>query len=327
MTHDEHLDLLAQAGYSVVPLGRRLLRIGDGELSILARVVPLQQLPSPAIINREIESAQRAGANVPLFLIPRINHTVRRAALRMEVAAVGIADRIVLVDGVITDLSEARREPRPGMRRRPWGRLAVARDIIRRGGRLSSQVATSRAIGISQPAVGKAIATLREAGLLPNDETRVLKRPQLQALVTYAIEQYPGPGGISTYWFGSRVTSAGLDLSALLADTDALISGDFAADAFAPWKQPRTLTIYAPHGVDLVGHGFAESSPKEANVILRVPEDPTIWLTAQEWTDIHPARFTDPLITAWELSESGDVDADQAVDRITQRILDEAGPS
>jgi hypothetical protein len=327
MARDEHLDLLSQAGYTVMPLGPRLVRIEHGEHATTARLVPLQKPPTPATIGREIDRARSLGADAPLFLIPRANDTVRRAALKGDLAAVGAADRVVIINGELVDLSDKSPEPDKTMRRRPWGRLAVARLLVRTGGILSSQITTSTAAGITQPAVSKAYTTLRGEGLLPTDGARKLRPSQLTSLIDYAIHSYPGPGGISTYWYSASSPILTADLKAALTETRALISGDLAADEFAPWKQPRTLTIYAPAGIDLASHGLAESNPDAANVILRVPEDATIWRTAQEWTDTEPTHFTDPIITAWELSQSSDVDADQAVDRIKRRLLDESGLS
>lgn len=324
MAHDEPLDLLTQAGYAVTLLGPRLVLIEDAQRSTKARLVPLRQPPTPAIIGREIERAHDAGADVPLFLIARTNETVRRAALKGDLAAIGAADRIVIVNGELLNLSDEIPETDKPLRRRPWGRLAVARHLIRHGGSASSQVATSAAVGITQPAVSKALTRLRREGLLPSNGARQLTPPQLASLIDYAIDSYPGPGGISTHWYSSSTPVLTVQLKEALAQAGALISGDFAADQFAPWKQPRTLTFYAPTGVDLASHGLAESNPSTANVILRVPEDTTIWRTAKEWTDQTPTRFTDPVITAWELARSSEVDADQAVDRIKQRLLNEA---
>jgi hypothetical protein len=274
-----------------------------------------------------MERARSLGVDFPLFLIPRTNDTVLRAAINGDLAAIGIADRIVIVNGDLVDLSDESPERRPTMRRRPWGRFAVARNIIRRGGTLSSQIATSEATGISQPAVSKAYTILRAEGFLPSGGARRLTQSQFKSLIDYAIDSYPGAGGISTYWYSSSAPTLAVELAEELAEADAAISGDYAADEFAPWKQPRTLTIYAPTGLDLARHGLAESNPSTANVILRVPEDATIWRTAHEWGDARTARFTDPVLTAWELSQSTDVDAQQAVDRVKQRLIDEASPS
>jgi len=325
MTRDEHLDLLSQVGCSVVPLGPRLVRIDNGEQSTIARVVPLQQPPTPATISREVKRARDAGADIPLFLIPRANGTVRNAGMKGELAAVGAEDRTVIVNGQVLDLSGERSTPRSTMRRRPWGRFAVARDVIRRGGTLSSQVAAAEAVGISQPGAGKAIAILRAEGFVPSAGARQLTPPQLKALIDYAIDSYPGPGGISTYWYNSSTPTLVRELAEALHEANALISGDFAADDFAPWKQPRTLTIYTPSGLDFASRGLAESNRSSANVIVRVPEDATIWRTAAKWADRGSARFTDPVITGWELSQSGDVDNGQAIDRVKQRLLQEAG--
>ncbi|QHC57721.1 hypothetical protein [Rathayibacter sp. VKM Ac-2760] len=99
----------------------------------------------------------------------------------------------------------------------------------------------------------------------------------------------------------------------------ALLSGDSAADALAPWRIPTFAVLYAESSLPLESAGFAETDSPEATLRVVVPADRTIWATAAAW---YPSgRTVDPLIAAWDLRQSGGSDADEAVDRLLDEEL------
>ncbi|WP_146069444.1 hypothetical protein [Cryobacterium sp. Y11] len=56
------------------------------------------------------------------------------------------------------------------------------------------------------------------------------------------ISEYPGPGGVSTHWYGLDAPLEQVQVAATLAadlEVDCLFSGDAAADVYAPWRLPQ----------------------------------------------------------------------------------------
>ena len=321
-----HLDLLTQAGFTVVPVTSRDIIIDDGGATT-ARIVGRQRIPRPENIRRDLQV--EADADVLLYLLPRTNDTIRMITRsNPRLAAVGLEDHTIVFKGSMITLSSDP-EPAPAVRRRPWGRFATVREVIRHNGQRPSQTAIALETGISQAAVSQALRYLRDHELLPVDRGRLEGAHSLRALIDYAITEYPGPGGITTYWYDlDHVDATVHKLRDVIDMNDALIGGDLAADEYVPWKSATRLALYFPAGIDMTRYGMAEASREDANITLRIPADASIFRTARAWSKYHekPNRFTDPVMTAWELTQSPDSDADQAVDHL-KRFLESRASS
>jgi hypothetical protein len=100
------------------------------------------------------------------------------------------------------------------------------------------------------------------------------------------LADYPGPRGLSTFWAATgepadqlaRVERLVPELERALA-----VSGDFAADFYAPWRSPTRVIAYVTEHPALQEHGFATVRSAEATVELRTPRDPTILSMSHVW--------------------------------------------
>lgn len=317
MDTSEHLDLLMQAGLSVLPIDSRDVII-DGVTP--ARVLVRTRIPSPENIHRDLQAAGRE--LTLLYLLPRTNPTILKTAQTSpRVAVVGLSDRTVVFRGRVVSLNAAQ-PANATVHRRPWGRFATARELIRHRGTAMTQSAISTATGVTQAAVSKALHVLRSGNLFPVDP-RITDGPNsLRRLIDYAIDEYPGPAGITSHWYSlDTPRETANELRHVLAEAGALLGGDLAADEYAPWKMTSRLAIYSPVGIDFASLGLAEASRNDANIVCRIPADFTIFNTARSWSRDGRPEFTDPIITAWELTQSRDSDSDQAIDQL-RRFLE-----
>lgn len=99
------------------------------------------------------------------------------------------------------------------------------------------------------------------------------------------------------------------------------MSGDVAADLFAPWRVGRRAVIYARTGYDLAEVGFSETTSENATLECVVPANPTIWSTAAAWAAGEGGWTTDPVLVAWDVQRTGGPDAGDAVNKIRQTVL------
>ncbi|KQS71148.1 hypothetical protein ASG41_20575 [Modestobacter sp. Leaf380] len=140
-------------------------------------------------------------------------------------------------------------------------------------------------------------------------------------LADWWLGRYPGPGGITTYWFGfaSAPEQARTAVTALRgAGVPVAVSGDVAADALAAWRRPLRAVVYAaPSGrstpVDLSTVGLTPSGPDEATLELTVPADPGVWAAPDDLDDRVALPLADGVQVLWDLQRSPASDTDQAV--------------
>jgi hypothetical protein len=141
---------------------------------------------------------------------------------------------------------------------------------------------------------------------------------------------YPGPRGLTTFWAATADLGAQFERIEHVArdrgDAPPAVSGDLAADLYAPWRRPSRVVAYVISQPSVEEHGFAVVRPADATVELRTPRDPTVLTMSRELPalrDGSPRRYTDPLIAAWDLSRSSGGDVDSAVDQLRARALRE----
>ncbi|ONH36127.1 MULTISPECIES: hypothetical protein [Protofrankia] len=145
---------------------------------------------------------------------------------------------------------------------------------------------------------------------------------------------YPGPRGLTTYWAATGDIAAQLGSIERVApergDVAPAVSGDFAADFYAPWRRPSHAVAYVISQPPLEEHGFATVRSADATVELRTPRDPTIMIMSRDWPSTGDCtssraqrRYADPLITAWDLHRSPGGDIGSAIDQLRARALRE----
>src|SRR5207245_1486181 len=138
----------------------------------------------------------------------------------------------------------ARRPASPPFPGRGTAIFAVLRRLLVSGGAIR-QAELASTTGVTQPRVSQILSALTKGGLVKRrrDGWQVA---DWEDVLQRWLAQYPGPGGITTYWMGlddpwSQALAA---LSALPAGS--AVSGDLGADLLAPWRQPHRATLYAP---------------------------------------------------------------------------------
>jgi len=93
------------------------------------------------------------------------------------------------------------------------------------------------------------------------------------------------------------------------------ITGQVAADFYAPWARPDHATIWVDRLVDLTAAGCTPATADEATVTLAVPDDPYALDAAVETDGV---LLTDPWRTWLQLAQA---DATEAADHLRARLL------
>jgi hypothetical protein len=208
-----------------------------------------------------------------------------------------------------------------------WTRLAMLRLFALGTAEPWSQSEIARRIGVSHVAVGKQTPLHDELVARTRVGWQVVDRA---ACWDRFMAEYPGPRGLTTYWAATGDLAAQLDRVERVAHgrgcVAPAVSGDFGADFYAPWRRPSRAVAYVITQPPLEEHGFATVRSADATVELRTPRDPTILTMSREWPstrDRFLRRYTDPLMTAWDLRRSPGGDVDSAVDQLRERALRE----
>jgi hypothetical protein len=299
---------------------------GNGRWS-RRQVMLLRHSPSPREIDRAV-TALRSHVDGLLFVVPRAGRALRRAAEDdHRIAYSAVDERIVCFQGETYQAGEQRsgRPLHPG--RTSWTRLAMVRLFALSPAEPLSQSEIARQLGVSHVAVGKH---------LPLADELVKRTPAGWQVADRAgcwdrfMADYPGPRGLTTFWAATCDPAAQIHRIESMArergDVLPAVSGDLAADLYAPWRRPSRVVAYVTSQPPLEEQGFAVVRPADATVELRTPRDPTVLTMSRELParrEGSPRRYTDPLIAAWDLSRSSGGDVDSAVDQLRARALRE----
>jgi hypothetical protein len=302
------------------------LRAGDGPWS-RRQVLLLRHSPSPREIDRAL-TALRPKVDGLLFVVSRAGRALDRATrLDSRVAYAAVDDAVVFFQGELHRAGPGRPVTSVHTVRVSWARLAMLRLFALRPFEPWSQSEIARQLGMSHVAVGKQ---------LPFVDRFIARGPEGWQVVDRAacwdqfLAEYPGPRGLTTYWAATGDLAAQLGRLEVVTrergDVTPAVSGDFAADFYAPWRRPSRIVVYASEQPDLQEHGFATVPSADATVELCTPRDATILTMSRERpskTGRHVRRFTDPLIAAWDLRRSPGGDVDSAADHLRERALGE----
>jgi hypothetical protein len=317
-----------------VGLARRIT--GSAEVEISAgddrwsrrQVLLLRHSPSPAELHRALASAAKSDYDGVFFVVGTAGSTLSQAAERdPRVAYAAIEQGAVSFLGAIYRANDRDLGTVAPPGRVSWTRLAVLRLFALRTQEPLTQSAIARRIGVSHVAVGKQ---------LPGFDGLIERAPggswaaDRAACWDRFMADYPGPYGLASYYAATGEPAE--QLARVVQGAPArfegqlIISGDFAADFYAPWRRPSRILGYVTTQPPLEQHGFAAVRAPEATVELRIPRDRTIQAMARTWVPSdggHARRYADPLITAWDLSRSPGGDAEQAVAKLRNRALRE----
>jgi len=334
---------LLESGVTVRPTGPAQVELlaAEGDAAAVTAVVERRLTAlSPSHVRSHLMHGSPARGEL-LLVVPSASPAALDAAAAAGISVLvadptgtsAVTGRIVLPDRTIelsADLPrpDAGQSPtRPG--RRPWGALTVVRRLLTTGP--ATQVDLGRMAAVSQARVSQALSGLVADGLVRR--TVDAGRPRWaaadwDALVDWWLAHYPGPGGITTYWYGLAGVSeqARAAVAALgAAGMPAVVSGDVAADVLAPWRRPGRAVVYAdPSGSpvhdELTAAGLTPSGAEEATLELIVPADPGVWPAPGTTAADADLPLADPLQLLWDVTRAPGADVDQAVTAL-RRVL------
>lgn len=285
-------------------------------LAVVPRVQSVS--PGPARIAADVRSAGRRRV---LYVLPRLGRAVRAAAASGEVDAVSIEPERVVIGA--RDYVTASGPPRADVRagRTSWGRWALERVLILAADPMT-QGELASAVGISQQAVSK---ILRQHPSVSRTSTGW--EVESGGLLKTWLREYPGAGGMATYWYHLDPVPQQARLLADLAQELAitvLSTGDIAADRYAPRRLPLLATAYAAETIDLAVAGFVPADPDQSTLKLQIPADTTV-RPVGEWYETRKAGATlplvDPVLALWDVLHGPGPDAPDAAETLLAAIL------
>lgn len=272
-----------------------------------------------------------------LLVVPRASHRLRDRARALGWSLVvgnATAGWLRFPDGGVLELTEPTSVAAPSPEQpssRGFGVWTLTRLLLQQPP--TTQVELSRAAGLSQPRVSQLLQRLVADGLVRS--SRLGWAPHdWDALCDWWLAHYPGPGGVTTWWYGLRPPAEQLPaVLRALATADAqphpaLVSGDVAIDLADPWRRPASLTVYTPVGADLAGAGLtAATGAGDATTALVVPADPGVAaMPASAGGAPHLSAQTsgpplaDGLQVLYDLLRAGGSDAPEAAQRWRHRL-------
>ncbi|MFD9666728.1 hypothetical protein ACFWAY_34820 [Rhodococcus sp. NPDC059968] len=216
--------------------------------------------------------------------------------------------------------------------RRPWTRWAVERLLMLAEQPLT-QVELAAGLQATQQSVSHVLRGHRFAARTDRGWVIGQRAEALDGLLA----EYPGPGGVSTYWYGLdpavRQAEAATTWCAERG-VGCVLTGDVAADVYAPWRLPAVAGLYSSELLDFTVAGFTPTTDAEYTLVVTVPQDPTVWHTAaavaqQQAARVDPAAVdavppvrVDPIIALHDVLASPGPDAAEAGEHLRRAILD-----
>jgi hypothetical protein len=249
-----------------------------------------------------------------LLLARKGSRQLQDEALRGSFDLVDLGSGAIVISGQMwseAPQAEAKRSAKPA-----WGRWGIMRTLYLSRVPLT-QTELAEYVGVAQSAVSQTLKNLNqvrrtERGWIADDRDGLLEAWQ---------DEYRGAAGTSTYWYGLSETrnqaEKAMDLASEL-QVSHLLTGDLAADQYAPWRLPAMSHIYVEEIIDFTVVGLTPAKEDGATFVATIPGDPTVWRTAHLPATV--AGLADPLITYWDVAHSGGPDALEAAEKILEAI-------
>ncbi|NJP32033.1 winged helix-turn-helix transcriptional regulator [Micromonospora thermarum] len=312
--------MLTDAGVALIPRGADRVELSYADarvtLTVVASPTPLSPRDIAALVSRHPEPC--------LIIVPAATPAVQEAVeaagwswlAESGQAITGVlrigGERIALQPQAEAAKRSAKRGPVP------WGTFTLVRRMVQRP--YTTQQELAALVGVSQPRVSQALRTLADQDVVQRTSSGWTVR-KLDEAIRWWLENYPGPGGISTYWYGlaSAVEQARTVVEMVAAGDShgVAVSGDVAADIIAPWRAPTRAILYATTGVNLADTGFIPSGVEEATLEFTVPRDPGLWQPSGMAVPATPnLPLADPLQILWDVRRSPGSDSEEAAQRV-----------
>lgn len=304
------------------------VRISGGNLDALSLTLPdrgtlevkvqiTDTPPTPSKLQVILERKVRT-----LIVTSRPTPALSDAAALDKIDLVTVAPASVMIRGI--QHLEPREKPAAAAEkthgRTPWGRWALLRAFALADGPWTQQELAT-VVGISQPAVNKHLKVL--TSFVERDQSG-WKANSVRDIVSWVADHYPGPRGVSSYWYSLKSPAEQAEAAAKFAEeigASPLVSGDAAADIYAPWRLPDSVHLYLREAVDFTDAGFSPASREEATLITTVPEDPTLWATALLVHAHGSFPLADPLVTLRDVLSGDAVDSEEAAEHLREAIV------
>jgi hypothetical protein len=306
-------DVLAEAGVAVETVDAEHLRLraddaeGVFRLCRLDRSVSSSQLP-PIAVEPSLLSVPRMTARTAADARARGWNLVTDDGLVAIDLGSGLVER-----PTATASSLVRRSQTGPM---PWSTYTLVRRLLAVAP--ATQVELARLSGVGQPRVSRVLGKLKDLALVERGADG-WRPASWDGLFEWWLASYPGPEGVASFWYSlddpAIQTAKALGVLRAVGGSDAVVSGDAAADRLAPWRRPQTSTVYVRAAGSLASAGFVSvGSAAEATLTLCAAKDPGIWLPRPWLSDGLP--LADPLQVAYDLAASAATDADEAVEQL-----------
>lgn len=178
---------------------------------------------------------------------------------------------------------------------------------------------------VSQPRASQVLSALASSGLVE----RVAEgwRADREALLDAFVSQYRGPRGteVPLYSLDPPSDTATRIIESLEpTNTKVAVSADVGPDLIAPWRSPNVVIVY----VDDIGHqdelGLVHAKSRaDANVLLRVPDDPSVFPLHELAADMKgtPIPLADGTQMLWDLHDLGSDDRLEAAEQLRKWLL------
>lgn len=313
------LDILVAEGSS---RSSWLLRPPDGTSFEREPTAPTERLNALQI---RIDASPRTDGQHRLLHVGR--SATAGVVERAEAGEVDIltAEPILLIHAGRTykaALAPSPRQPPQHTGKPAWVRWALQRYLLLTP-TPSRQPVIAEVLGTTQQSVSRAARALH--GLV-TDEGEGLFAPDPAGLLEHWRNEYPGPGGQEFGWYGLDTATEHVEAVVKVAEqleVQALVSGDVAADRIAPWKLPMRGRVYVSGPIDLSDDGFVPAPLEEANLVVCVPRDPTLWRlvpSIENYPGSDNLPIADAAIVYWDLLMSGDQDSDEAAQQVSRLL-------
>lgn len=302
----------AEAIRALIPAGvHATVRSATSLNDQFGRVLHISRDTRPSRMRNDLAALD--GDDRMVYIVPDIKPKMLTVA-QADPRVIAVSPNGVILGGNLLPAPELRELQVIGRGPKPYARFALVRALLSPS-RPSTQNDLSVAIGVSQQAVSHALRGLGANSVYRSITGWTLASPTESS--RWAIENYPGPGGVVTYWWHSDELEAQYQRVAGVVP-DVLLSGDLAADRISSWRKPQHVTLYSMTPVDPARLGFAMATKDDYSLSLTLPGDPTLWATAAAYA--RPG-IADPLVVAYDVRATGTTgDQDEAAERILSSV-------
>lgn len=309
--------ILEENGIAVVPIDPEHVRLDAGSGAVDFFVLALPRTVRPHDIYPAPEPyALLVGSAITAAALDRAEANNWSVVAEDGTTRVRLAGHHLRLDPGAPAISSPRRpRGRPGR-----GAASVIRTLFAlEGGATQEEIA--QYAHVSQGAVSKALGRLAEQGLVTRGSSGWTVADR-DGAISWWLANYPGPGGITTWWFGTDpVTEQAYRAYQLLLraqEADPIVSGDVVADLVAPWRAPQLAMLYAKRGANLAEAGLTPCDASQATLSLVLPQDRALWPISKQrrLIEIRSAgeiARADAFQVLYDVSRSPGPDVDEAL--------------